>query len=225
VGKDASEIPGAVLAALEGLCVGVVVTSVAGRVTWTNRVAQRILGIDPARDHGRPLARLLHDPQLAEFWHRAGTGEETVLGEGTLHEPRTAELKVNATPSFDADGRLAGRALMFCDLTHERTVQVALSREATQRLLDLTERWNDDGDSHDGLTPSEVRILRGVGGGLSNPQIAKRLHTAPATVRSHLKHVYRKIGVASRSEAISYAIRHGLVENPHGGRENGPDGA
>jgi DNA-binding CsgD family transcriptional regulator len=205
------DLAGALVAALDGLCVGIVMMTPAGKVTWTNRVAQHVLGIDPRQDHGKPLARLLHDPQIAAFWHEAVRSEQTLLGSVSVHEPVAAELKLNATPSFDDDGGLVGRALIFCDVTKERTVQVSLSEEATRRLLNLTDRWNDNGESHEGLTQAEVRILRCVGGGQSNPQIAQHLHISPATVRSHLKHVYKKIEVGSRSEAISYAIRHGLV--------------
>lgn len=192
----------------------------AGKVTWTNRVAERTLGIDPMRDRGEPLVRLLHDPQLSAFWHEAVRSEQTLMSEVALHEPVTAQLKLNATPSLNGDGEIVGRALLFCDVTRERTVRIALSEEATRRLLDVADRWNDPGESHEGLTPSELRILRRVGGGQSNPQIARDLHVSPATVRSHLKHVYRKIGVSSRSEAISYAIRHGLVEDLSGGQKN-----
>ena len=49
-----------------------------------------------------------------------------------------------------------------------------------------------------------------MGQGFSNPQIASKLHVAVSTVRSHLKHIYGKLGLTTRSEAISYALRNGL---------------
>jgi len=218
--RTTPDLAGALIAALDGLCVGIIMMTPAGKVTWSNRVAERTLGIDPRRDRGEPLVRLLHDPQLSAFWHEAVRCDQTMMSEVSLREPINAQLKLNATPSVDGDGQIVGRALIFCDVTQERTVQIALSEEATRRLLDVADRWNDPGESQEGLTPSELRILRRVGGGQSNPQIAKSLHVSPATVRSHLKHVYRKIGVSSRSEAISYAIRHGLVEDTAGGQKN-----
>jgi len=198
---------------LEGLGVGIVSTTAANRIVWFNRVAQRVLGLDPKRHPDQPLGPLLRDPQLAEFWHGAATAHEILCGRVSVHEPVVAELKLSVRPLLSANGRVSGRLLLFCDFTTERRVQVTLSETAARKLIDLTERWNDNGEAHNGLTQSEVRVLRCVGGGLSNPQIGRRLHISTATVRSHLKHVYRKIGVTSRSEAISYAIRHGLVED------------
>ena len=206
-----SDVARTLVPALEGLCVGIVMMGPNGKISWTNRVAQRILGIDPRRDVGTPLAKLLRDPQMSEFWHQALADDGTVMGHVSMHEPKRAELNVNATQSLDDSGEIVARALIFCDVTQEKTVQVSLSEEATRRLLDLTERWSDNGESHQALTPSELKMLRCVGTGLTNSQIAHLHHISLSTVRSHLKHVYRKIDVSSRSEAISYAVRHSLM--------------
>ena len=48
--------------------------------------------------------------------------------------------------------------------------------------------------------------------GLVNKQIAAELSIAPQTVKFHLTNVYRKLGVANRTEAIRYAFEHELVE-------------
>ena len=96
-------------------------------------------------------------------------------------------------------------------MTAERQVQVQLSEEATRRLLDMAESWNESAEAKAGLTAQEIRILRLVGQGFSNPQIAADLNIATSTVRSHLKHVYGKLGLSTRSEAISYALRNGLA--------------
>jgi DNA-binding CsgD family transcriptional regulator len=63
----------------------------------------------------------------------------------------------------------------------------------------------------DGLTPREVEILRLVGAGKSNPEIAKALYISPRTVSTHVSHILNKINAANRTEAASYANRHGLV--------------
>jgi len=206
-----SGLGGPLVSALDGLCVGIVMMDANGKINWLNRVAQRVLGLNPRFDIGDPLAKHLRDPQMSNFWHQAIAADGTVMGKVSVHEPTRAELNLNATQSLDDDGNIVGRALIFCDVTKERTVQVSLSEEATRRLLDLTDRWNDNGESHEALTPAELRMIRCVGAGLSNAQIAQTHHISPATVRSHLKHVYRKISVGSRSEAISYAVRHGLI--------------
>jgi DNA-binding NarL/FixJ family response regulator len=65
-----------------------------------------------------------------------------------------------------------------------------------------------------GLSKRELSILKSLGSGLSNKQIAKELWLAEQTVKFHLTNIYRKLGVANRTEAVRYAYRHGLVESP-----------
>jgi DNA-binding NarL/FixJ family response regulator len=62
-----------------------------------------------------------------------------------------------------------------------------------------------------GLTDREAAILKALVGGLSNKQIARELWLAEQTVKFHLTNIYRKLGVASRAEAVHYAYGHGLV--------------
>jgi len=62
------------------------------------------------------------------------------------------------------------------------------------------------------LTPGELAVLTALGRGLVNKQIAVELSIAPQTVKFHLTNVYRKLGVANRTEAIRYAFEHELVE-------------
>jgi DNA-binding NarL/FixJ family response regulator len=66
----------------------------------------------------------------------------------------------------------------------------------------------------DALTRSELAVLRAVAHGLPNKQIAVRLSVTPQTVKFHLTKIYRKLGVANRTEAAQFAYRHGLVEPP-----------
>ena len=53
------------------------------------------------------------------------------------------------------------------------------------------------------LTVTERRMLTYVSAGLSNPEIAEQCSVATSTVRKHLEHVYRKLGVGSRAAAIA----------------------
>lgn len=62
-----------------------------------------------------------------------------------------------------------------------------------------------------GLTPRENDVLGLLTQGLSSPQIAKRLAISPATVNTHIRAVYSKLGVSSRSAATRYAIENKLV--------------
>jgi DNA-binding NarL/FixJ family response regulator len=62
-----------------------------------------------------------------------------------------------------------------------------------------------------GLTVRELEILRGVGEGKSNREIGKQLWLAEQTVKFHLTNVYRKLNVSSRTEALHWAYRHGVL--------------
>jgi two-component system nitrate/nitrite response regulator NarL len=62
------------------------------------------------------------------------------------------------------------------------------------------------------LTPREQQVLEGLARGLSAPQIAGELHVSPATVKTHLKTLYEKLGVSDRAAAVAEAMRHGLME-------------
>ena len=60
------------------------------------------------------------------------------------------------------------------------------------------------------LTPGELQVVRLVGQHLSNPEIAARLFVSRATVKTHLVHIFSKLGLDSRSELAAEAARRGL---------------
>jgi two-component system, NarL family, nitrate/nitrite response regulator NarL len=62
------------------------------------------------------------------------------------------------------------------------------------------------------LTDREREVLRLIAEGLTVPQIAAGVHLAPATVKTHLHHVYEKLGVSERAAAVAEAMRRGLLE-------------
>ena len=65
--------------------------------------------------------------------------------------------------------------------------------------------------SRDRLTSRELDVLKLVTGGLTNREIAERLGRSTRTIDAHLRSIYAKIGVASRSAATRYAVELGLV--------------
>ena len=58
------------------------------------------------------------------------------------------------------------------------------------------------------LTPTERDVVRLVGEGLANKDIATRLFVSPRTVQTHLTHVYTKLGLTSRVQLVQEAARH-----------------
>ena len=198
--------------ALDGLLVGVVLTNQVGKVVWINREAERVLGIDRGQCLGKLMRKVIHDPQLSKLWHEIEQSDEVIHEEVSLRIPEASELKLNATLWQDPTGTQCGRALLFCDVTQDRSVQLELSQAVAHRLLKIVEDGNEDSaQSAAGLTGQELRILTHLGQGLGNQDIAEKICVSTSTVRFHLKNIYRKLQVNSRSEAVSYAARQGLA--------------
>jgi DNA-binding NarL/FixJ family response regulator len=68
-----------------------------------------------------------------------------------------------------------------------------------------------EGVAHVQLTPRELATLRLTADGKANKEIANELGISERTVKTHLGHLFEKLGVSSRTEAIKVATRRGLV--------------
>ncbi len=66
--------------------------------------------------------------------------------------------------------------------------------------------------SDPGLTERELEVLRLVGQGASNREIAAALFISEKTAKNHLTHIFEKLGVSDRTQAALYAVRSGLVK-------------
>ena len=63
------------------------------------------------------------------------------------------------------------------------------------------------------LTDREVVVLKNMAGGASNNRIADNLNISHSTVATHIRHIFKKIGVSNRTEAVAFARRTGLLED------------
>jgi two-component system, NarL family, nitrate/nitrite response regulator NarL len=62
------------------------------------------------------------------------------------------------------------------------------------------------------MSDRERETLTLIAEGLSAPQIGRALHLSTATVKTHLQHIYEKLGVSERAAAVAEAMRRGLLE-------------
>lgn len=62
------------------------------------------------------------------------------------------------------------------------------------------------------LTPREIEVLAALADGLGNKACARRLGISPHTVKFHIESLFRKLGAATRAEAVAKGLRRQLVE-------------
>jgi len=89
-------------------------------------------------------------------------------------------------------------------------VAVQLAAARRQRGTDTTSEEHPDVTSA-GLTARETEVLRLVAYGMSDSQVAAKLVVSQRTVHAHLRSIYRKLQVGSRSEATRWAVERRLV--------------
>lgn len=74
-------------------------------------------------------------------------------------------------------------------------------------------REEDFSDLIEPLTDREVDIIKLIGQGLGNSEIADKLYISKNTVKTHISHIFQKLNVNSRTEAAFYAMQKGLIES------------
>jgi DNA-binding NarL/FixJ family response regulator len=85
-----------------------------------------------------------------------------------------------------------------------------LAPTVTERLLDQLYAPDES------LTEREIAVLTLAAHGETNKNIGKQLHISEATVKTHLKHIYAKLGVSDRAAAVALALDRELIRlKPH----------
>jgi ATP/maltotriose-dependent transcriptional regulator MalT len=64
--------------------------------------------------------------------------------------------------------------------------------------------------AEESLSVREIEVLGAVARGLSNREVGRELHVSEATVKTHLLHVFAKLGVDDRTAAVTVALERGI---------------
>jgi HD-GYP domain-containing protein (c-di-GMP phosphodiesterase class II) len=165
---------------------------------------ERILGRAPAL---APVARLagLHHERLD------GSGYHRGAPPAMLDTPSRILAAADAYHALTED---RPHRPAFDPPTAARTLEgLPLDREAVGAVLEAAGQRRRAGRSiHPaGLTEREVEVLRLVVQGRPEKQIARALHISPATVHTHVVHIYEKAGVSTRAGAAVFAMENDLV--------------
>jgi DNA-binding NarL/FixJ family response regulator len=93
-------------------------------------------------------------------------------------------------------------------LSGERVMAGAVAN----RVLDMLTGASTPKEFYDGLTAREIEVLKLMASGQANKQIAYNLKISEKTVRNHISHIYEKLQIYDRAQAVLYAVRKALVE-------------
>ncbi|MEY1557916.1 response regulator [Yoonia sp. R2331] len=87
----------------------------------------------------------------------------------------------------------------------------ALSPSIARRIMEHFQRTGPSVQEDENLTPKEKDVLALIGRGLRNSEAAQDLGISENTIASHIKSIYRKLGISSRAEAAWHATRLGFA--------------
>lgn len=91
--------------------------------------------------------------------------------------------------------------------------EAAMTRQTTTRLMKgLAGLSLQRAEPAQSLTEREIELLRLVAEGMSNKAIAQALSISENTVKYHVRNILQKLGVQNRTEAVTHAIRAGLLD-------------
>lgn len=121
-------------------------------------------------------------------------------------------------PILDDDGNLVSTVAIEIDTANQREFkkQQETIEKLEKRLADVVRQGRLPAKSGNEALPSpltgrELEVLRLLVEGATNTEISDLLNISPHTVKSHVIHIFNKLGVNDRTQAAVYATRHRLV--------------
>jgi DNA-binding CsgD family transcriptional regulator len=127
-------------------------------------------------------------PRVLDLAGACEDAAPVLAGAGQVDEAKA--LLTEALDRYEAAGATAWAARVSAGLR-----QLGVRRGVRGERQRPAEGWES-------LTPTELLVSGSVAEGLTNREVARRLHMSPHTVNTHLRHVYRKLGIANRAGLV-----------------------
>lgn len=173
---------------------------------------------------GKDAARLVkqHEPDLILLYDQLGDGDSFNLAkklkESNPHL-KIVMLGVQDNTTYMARAAAAGVHDYLFEGSSAREILLTIKNAATATdpspstsygkvLASMRDRSSNPAVE---LTPRELQVLRHVGYGLSNEEIARSLEISVETIKEHVQNILRKMGVQDRTQAAVWAVKQGLV--------------
>jgi DNA-binding NarL/FixJ family response regulator len=182
------------------------------RYAPTCRVIGWVDGRDPCAG---PLVEARPDVVLVD----ESAGSETVMAwareiRAAMGETKIVLLTRDADPALIAEAEAAGVDAVIDKSASPASVGMLVREVVAGRVFRFARTAPEPASAQRApgvLTARELEILGHVAAGRSNGKIASELWVTEQTVKFHLSNVYRKLGLANRTQAAHYAYSHGLV--------------
>ncbi|HCY86697.1 MAG TPA: hypothetical protein DHV36_16310 [Desulfobacteraceae bacterium] len=114
-------------------------------------------------------------------------------------------------PVLDADGSQVSQVILHIDGRQGAVDEPQAKEKKTAIPAVAPVRDPETGLLPEPLTNRELEVLSLMGEGQTNPEISKRLGISPHTVKSHVVHIFNKLGINHRTQAVVWAARNGVI--------------
>jgi two-component system, NarL family, nitrate/nitrite response regulator NarL len=161
----------------------------------------------PALERARPDVALIDD-SLLELARAAALATRVVLLGSDPEQARAFEALAAGAAGYlsrDSDADALCDAIVRVgrgEAVLDSGLQTGVARELRLRA----------GHGRPLLSPRERQVLRLIANGSSAPRIGRELNLSTGTVKTHMLHLYGKLGVSERAAAVAEAMRQGLLE-------------
>lgn len=189
------------------------------RVRACNEAFRCLVGTRPASGEGLHDSLKLRDV----FDNRVASGRRPLLEMLAAGEPpngfrlripieggSTVETEVSTVVVLNGEPGEYDVVYFFKPVQRRRRSDLAIDRLLERAPL-VAETIASDPLARGTLTASQLRVLRQLADGRSTEEVARALGVSPSTVRTHVEHILERTGTHSRTEAVAWALRRGLL--------------